>query len=118
MSLLAGKQSLGDKVAEAADSYTALFDEKQDQKELEATRKKNYTTLVNHYYDLATDFYEFGWGTSFHFAPRFRSEALAQSISRHEHFLALRLKLDNGMKVLDVGCGVGGPMMEIARFSR
>jgi sterol 24-C-methyltransferase len=117
MSILAGK-SLGDKVKDAADSYTGLFDETKNQQELEQKRKANYTTLVNQYYDLATDFYEFGWGTSFHFAPRFRGEALAQSIARHEHFLALKLKLQPGMKVLDVGCGVGGPMMEIGRFSR
>lgn len=25
---------------------------------------------VNKYYDLVTSFYEFGWGESFHFAPR------------------------------------------------
>lgn len=26
---------------------------------------------VNKYYDLVTSFYEYGWGESFHFAPRF-----------------------------------------------
>jgi hypothetical protein len=26
--------------------------------------------MVNKYYDLATSFYEFGWGESFHFAHR------------------------------------------------
>jgi hypothetical protein len=26
---------------------------------------------VNKYYDLVTSFYEFGWGESFHFAPRY-----------------------------------------------
>ncbi len=32
-------------------------------------------------------------------------------------YVALRLGLRPGMKVMDVGCGVGGPMREIARFS-
>jgi len=74
-------------------------------------------TLVNTYYDLVTDFYEYGWGQSFHFAPRYNGESIPASIARHEHFLALRLGLKPGMKVLDIGCGIGGPLSEIARFS-
>ncbi|CAN1316725.1 Cycloartenol-C-24-methyltransferase 1 [Linum perenne] len=80
-------------------------------------RKSNYTDMVNKYYDLATSFYEFGWGESFHFAHRFNGESLRESIKRHEHFLALQLALKPGQKVLDVGCGIGGPLREIARFS-
>jgi len=100
------------------DSYTDLWKKGENQESTDSTeRKEKYTTLVNAYYDLATDFYEWGWGLSFHFAPRHRGESLQASIARHEHFLALRLGLKPGMKVLDVGCGVGGPMMEIARFS-
>ena len=81
------------------------------------TRKANYTQMVNDYYDLVTDFYEFGWGQSFHFAPRFNGETFDASLARHEMFLALQLGLTAGMNVLDVGCGVGGPMRTIARFS-
>jgi len=73
--------------------------------------------MVNAYYDLMTDFYEWGWGECFHFAPRHSRESKDSSLSRHEHRLALALGLEPGMKVLDVGCGVGGPMREIARFS-
>ncbi|XP_066363483.1 cycloartenol-C-24-methyltransferase 1-like [Miscanthus floridulus] len=73
--------------------------------------------MVNKYYDLATSFYEYGWGESFHFAHRWNEESLRESIKRHEHFLALQLGLKPGMKVLDVGCGIGGPLREIARFS-
>lgn len=81
------------------------------------TRKTNYTKMVNDYYDLVTDFYEFGWGQSFHFAPRFKNESFDASLARHEMFLALQLGLKPGMTALDVGCGVGGPMRTIARFS-
>ncbi len=80
-------------------------------------RKRHYDTLVDNFYDLVTDFYEFGWGSSFHFAPRFVGESFDASLARHEYYLASALGLRQGMKVLDVGCGVGGPMRAIARFS-
>ncbi|KAH1219736.1 Cycloartenol-C-24-methyltransferase [Glycine max] len=83
----------------------------------EEERKANYTDMVNKYYDLSTSFYEFGWGQSFHFAHRWKGESLQESIKRHEHFLALQLGLKPGQKVLDVGCGIGGPLREISRFS-
>lgn len=69
------------------------------------------------FYDLVTDFYEYGWGQSFHFAPRFEGEALAASLARLEHRVAARLGLRPGQIALDAGCGVGGPMRSIARFS-
>ncbi|KAJ8900153.1 hypothetical protein K2173_024793 [Erythroxylum novogranatense] len=83
----------------------------------EETRRANYADLTNKYYDLATSFYEYGWGESFHTAPRFKGESFRESIKRYEHFLALQLGLKPGQKVLDVGCGIGGPLREISRFS-
>ena len=73
--------------------------------------------MVNNYYDLVTDFYEFGWGKSFHFAPRWKGESFQESLTRHELFLSRAIGLQSGMRVLDVGCGVGGPMRAIARDS-
>ncbi|KAI8545857.1 hypothetical protein RHMOL_Rhmol07G0070300 [Rhododendron molle] len=83
----------------------------------EKDRKDNYTDMVNKYYDLVTTFFEYGWGESFHFANRLKGESLPESKKRHEHFLALQLGLKPGQKVLDVGCGIGGPLREIAQFS-
>ena len=80
-------------------------------------RKTGYRRLTNQYYDLVTDFYEYGWGKSFHFAPRAPNESFPASLARHEHYLAHRLALRPGMRVADLGCGVGGPLCEIARFS-
>ncbi|XP_042957064.1 cycloartenol-C-24-methyltransferase-like [Carya illinoinensis] len=83
----------------------------------EEERKAECTNMANIYYDLATSFYEFGWGESFHFAHRWTGESLRESMKRYEHFLALQLGLKPGQKVLDVGCGIGGPLREISRFS-
>ncbi len=102
------------RVKDQIGSYLGFF---QPGDSTKAARHGEYATMINQYYDLATDFYERGWGKSFHFAPRHRGESFEASIVRHEHFLALALGLRAGQKVLDVGCGVGGPMRTIARFS-
>ncbi|KAF4690166.1 Delta(24)-sterol C-methyltransferase, partial [Perkinsus olseni] len=68
------------------------------------------------YYKIATDFYEYGWGQSFHFAPRRRSETREASIARLEHLIALKLGLKDGMKVGDLGMGVGGPLRSVVGF--
>jgi len=81
-------------------------------------RKERYTAMINHFYNLVTDFYEWGWGQSFHFAPRFMDETFPESIYRSEHHLAARLGLTRGMKALDMGCGVGGPMRNICVFTK
>ena len=89
-----------------------------------ATRRgKRERTALDHkeindlYYDVVTDFYEFGWGRSFHFAPRVPGESFKASLARHQHYLAHKLGLGTGMVVADLGCGVGGPLLEIARFT-
>ncbi len=98
-------------VAATVDRYHAYYDGSPDQ------RRRDYAAVVNTYYDLVTDFYEYGWGQSFHFAPRARGETFRESILRHEQWLALRLGLSPDSRVLDIGCGVGGPMRTIARFA-
>lgn len=118
-SLIASQEK--NKLSSTIQKYNALFAETEDSKgqskEKIEERQVKYMDMVNGYYDLVTDFYEYGWGQSFHFAPRFPGESFAASIARHEHFLALKLNMKPGMKVADIGCGVGGPMREIARFS-
>ena len=80
-------------------------------------RREGYRTMVNNFYDLVTDFYEYGWCQSFHFAPRYRGETFLESIKRAEYYLCSRLGMKPGVAALDVGCGVGGPMRNMAVFS-
>ncbi|RAK96969.1 sterol 24-C-methyltransferase [Aspergillus ibericus CBS 121593] len=104
----------------AVDEYFKHWDNKGHEEETEETRaarRAEYATLTRHYYNLATDFYEYGWGTSFHFCRFAAGEPFHQAIARHEHYLAHQIGIKSGMKVLDVGCGVGGPAREIVKFT-
>lgn len=80
-------------------------------------RRARYAAMIDHFYNLVTDFYEWGWCQSFHFGPRWHNETFLESIKRIEYYLALRLGLKHGMRALDVGCGVGGPMRNICIFT-
>jgi len=104
------------KADEVKNTVHEYMDNYSDEKDVLA-RRSNYTTLVNQFYDIVTNFYEFGWGQSFHFAPRRAWESFECSIHRHEMFLAHHLEMFKGMTVLDCGCGVGGPARCIAAFS-
>eukprot|EP00002_Diphylleia_rotans_P028242 TRINITY_DN56_c0_g1_i1.p1 TRINITY_DN56_c0_g1~~TRINITY_DN56_c0_g1_i1.p1 ORF type:complete len:354 (+),score=67.37 TRINITY_DN56_c0_g1_i1:98-1159(+) len=112
---IASKSHMVGRVESTIDDFNAAFDEKSGATAEE--RKANYMKIVNQYYDLVTDFYEYGWGQSFHFGPRHKFESLQASLARHEMYLAHRINLQPGMKALDVGCGVGGPARTMAVFS-
>jgi len=104
----------------AVDEYFKHWDNKGSAEETEETRKARrdeYATLTRHYYNLATDLYEYGWSQSFHFCRFSKGEPFRQAIARHEHYLALKMNVQENQRVLDVGCGVGGPAREIVKFS-
>ena len=75
----------------------------------------DHTATVKEYYDLCSDFMVFGWGESLHFAPLSPRESLEDSQIRHHRLMIAKLELRQGMSVIDVGCGVGGPMRRVVR---
>ena len=71
--------------------------------------------MVSRFYDVVTKFYEYGWGRSFHFSPRRSGEGLLAAQRRHEVGVGRLLGLGPGKKVADIGCGVAGPLVTIAK---
>lgn len=106
----------GERVAVRMEDYKRRYDASADGGGVDRRNARDRDWQKT-YYDLVTDFFEYGWGPSFHFAPRATGESFAASIARHEHYIAHRLALGPGMTAVDLGCGIGGPLIEIARFS-
>ena len=75
----------------------------------------DHTETVKEYYDLCGEFMEFGWGESLHFAPLSPHESLEDSKIRHQRLMIAKLELREGMTVIDVGCGIGGPLRRVVR---
>ena len=75
----------------------------------------DHTETVREYYDLCNEFMVFGWSESLHFAPLSPRESLEDSQIRHQRLMIAKLQLHEGMTVVDVGCGIGGPMRRVVR---
>lgn len=99
---------------ETIDNYMNKW---SNDKKSEDKRLDEYNETTFHYYNLVTDFYEYGWGQSFHFCKFFLGDKFTEAIKRHEHYLANQCGIQAGDLVLDVGCGVGGPAREIVKFT-
>lgn len=68
------------------------------------------------YFDLVTDDSRQFYGDSFHFGYfPVGGETLAEALDAHTDLVAELAQLQAGMRVLDVGCGIGGPAVRIAR---
>ena len=103
----------GSDVRGRVDSYNSRMD--QAGAERPAPGGFDHAETVQEYYDLCSEFMVWGWSESLHFAPLSPRETLEESIVRHQRLMIEKLQLERDMAVIDVGCGVGGPMRRLAR---
>jgi len=75
----------------------------------------DHAETATEYYDICSHLMVYGWGESLHFAPLSPNESLDDSKLRHQRLMIDKLDLQPGMSVIDVGCGIGGPMRTVVR---
>jgi len=75
--------------------------------------KEQDSKMVEQYYNIVTDFYEYGWSQSFHFAHYLNNESFEEALDRHERLLAKKVGIEAHHNVIDIGSGVGGPARNI-----
>ncbi len=82
-----------------------------------ARRTDRYAEMVEAYYELATPYYRALWTDSFHLTWFGAGQSLPEAQLAEEHWLADRGGFKSGDRLIDVGCGVGGPSATIARYT-
>ena len=96
------KQPYNGQIHENVTSYSDHFVQSGDREEDFDYKSRNEKTgdIVENFYTLVTDFYEYGYGRSFHFAPVFDGKSFEECIAEFEDELAKTLNARPGMKIL------------------
>ena len=84
--------------------YVKQFERGEGESEREARKQKRVQEaqdISNNFYTLVTDFYEYGYGRSFHFAPVLKAtSSMQECIAAYERDMARTIKAGPGMKLL------------------
>jgi sterol 24-C-methyltransferase len=80
-------------------------------------RMQFYEPMVRRYYECVTAVYRHFWGDSYHFALFQGTESRQDALLATERMVAEEGTFRKGLSILDVGCGLGGPALNIAEYS-
>lgn len=94
------------------------FAARHDRLYAEARRTNEHAAVTANYYSVMEPLIEAAYGSSWHFCPpdHPRQPREAATLSMHQR-IARMIQLQPGRVVLDVGCGVGGAMRDMASFT-
>ncbi|KAJ9465252.1 Cycloartenol-C-24-methyltransferase 1 [Diplonema papillatum] len=65
------------------------------------------------YHNMVIDYYQYGWGQTFHFAHSLRSDGFDATLQKHQIKVADLLEVGAGSKVLECGCGIGDAARQV-----
>ena len=84
------------------DSYSRFYTSFSEEKKRE--REENSRQITESFYELVTDFYEYGYGQSFHFGPLYEGLSNDECLVRYEREIARDLNVKPGDRVLVSPC--------------
>jgi sterol 24-C-methyltransferase len=93
-------------VDRSINSYTDKFADSQDPKNIVARdevvkdRVEKAEVMTETFYNLVTDFYEYGYGKSFHFAPIYDGKSFDECIVDYEKEAGKMIGAKAGMNIL------------------
>ncbi|KAL4003124.1 Sterol 4-C-methyltransferase strm-1 [Acanthocheilonema viteae] len=92
-----------------------IFAEEHDRLYREAKAKSDYSLVTMHYYSVMSVIIDEYFSGSFHFAPpRREQQSLTDALKELHERIGHCLKLTKGKKCVDIGCGIGGVMHDLA----
>ena len=95
-----GEQRVQENITKYVDQQFKKGEGQTERDENRRRRLQQARDISNNYYTLVTDFYEYGYGKSFHFAPVMDGTTMLECIRIYERETATALKAEPGMKLL------------------
>jgi cyclopropane fatty-acyl-phospholipid synthase-like methyltransferase len=84
----------------------------------DAKRSGEYSKVTEHYYDMMACVIETYYGSSFHFCPpEYPKQSRVEATQGLHYRIARMLAHGAGKNMLDVGCGIGEAIRDIAAYS-
>lgn len=100
-------QEKSNRVDNSIDWYMYKFADSQDtsspsvdKEEVVQERVSTAHTMTETFYNLVTDFYEYGYGQSFHFTPLYDDKGFEECIADYEQEAGRMIGAKPGMKIL------------------
>ena len=87
-------------VEERVTKYTGHYDGEAEADSQTKQRSENAAEISTSYYNLVTDFFEYGYGQSFHFAPVMDELTFDECLAEYERGIAKTLGIGAGGKIL------------------
>ncbi len=95
-----GVDSTMNQYAEKFADTTKDTDKPTTDEKMVRERLEKAETITESFYNLVTDFYEYGWGQSFHFAPLYDEKSFDECIASYEQECGKIIEAKTGMKIL------------------
>ncbi|CCD72180.1 Sterol 4-C-methyltransferase strm-1 [Caenorhabditis elegans] len=77
----------------------------------------DHLEVTSHYYSVMSTVIDEYFGGNFHFVPpKFEGQKLEEALKSLHCHIAEKLELSENVHCLDIGCGIGGVMLDIADF--